>query len=165
MSLGVVLKINKNNEEHYFGILINFQSVCKMIFTLFSFDQREKFNINFQVVEGNSSFDNDFYTAAVVEFSPPLIAPSDAMMEGNIIEESLTTFLRLINEAAENKADIVVFPEHSLNYFDSTTRKILTKHAVELKDSEIHNSTSFDNVCDYSKSSKVLRNGAVVIVY
>lgn len=94
----------------------------------------------------------------MVEFSPPIDSDS---IEGNI-DEALKNVNLLINEAAEKKVDIIVFPEHSLNYFGSTTRNNLIKYAVELKDSEIHNSTSFDNICDYTKSdgfksSKVLR--------
>lgn len=111
----------------------------------------------------DSSIKNDFYTAAVVEFAPPIASDST---HGNI-EEALTQYLRLINEAAEKKADIVIFPEHALNFYGITTRKSLEKYAVELNDSQIYNSTSFDNVCDYSsgsKSNKVLNLRLKVIV-
>lgn len=72
-----------------------------------------------------------------------------------MIEASLNEYLRLINEAGESGADIVVFPEGSLNYVGITQRKQLIKYAVELSDSDIYNSTSFDNDCDYSKKSSV----------
>lgn len=70
-----------------------------------------------------------------------------------MIETSLNEYLRLINEASENKADIIVFPEGSLNYNGIGTRKNLIKYAVELDENDIYNSTSFDNVCDYSMKS------------
>lgn len=72
-----------------------------------------------------------------------------------MIETSLNEYLRLINEASENKADIVVFPEGSLNYNGVGTRKSLIKYAVELNETDIYNSTSFENICDYSKKSSV----------
>lgn len=98
---------------------------------------------------------DDFYTAAVVEFSLPT-SPSVAIANPKkMIETSLDEYLRLINEAAEGKADIVVFPEGSLNYVGITTRSELTKHAVVVQKNDIMNSTTFDNKCDYSKSSSV----------
>lgn len=98
---------------------------------------------------------NDFYTAAAVEFAT---TPQGSDFVGVNIEEALTDYLRLINEASENGADIVVFPEGSLNYHGITTRESLREFAVELSDSEIRNSTSFDNVCDYSKMSNKVKS-------
>lgn len=72
-----------------------------------------------------------------------------------MIETSLNEYLRLINEATEMQADIIVFPEGSLNYFGIATRIKLTKYAVELNETDIYNSTSFNNVCDYSGKSSV----------
>lgn len=73
-----------------------------------------------------------------------------------MIESSLNEYLRLINEAKEGGADIVVFPEGSLNYNGIGTRRELIKYAVELNESaDLYNSTSFDNTCDYSKQSAV----------
>lgn len=96
--------------------------------------------------------ESDFYTAAVAEFA--VLHESDSV-RGNV-EEALTDYLRLINEASESEADIVIFPEGSLNYHGLTTRQSLLDNAVVLHESEIHNSTSAGNVCDYSKkSSKV----------
>lgn len=98
---------------------------------------------------GNS---DDLYTAAVAEFA--VLHESDSTRAN--IEEALTDYLRLINEAAESGADIVIFPEGSLNYHGLTTRESLLHNAVVLHNSEIYNSTSVDNACDYSKkTSKV----------
>lgn len=73
-----------------------------------------------------------------------------------MIESSLSEYLRLINEAKEGGADIVVFPEGSLNYNGIGTRRELIKFAVELNERvDLYNSTSFDNTCDYSKQSSV----------
>lgn len=98
---------------------------------------------------------DDFYTAAVVEFSlstTPNIATAEPK---RMIETSLNEYLRLINEATESGADIVVFPEGSLNYNGIGTRKNLIKYAVELSESDLFNSTTFENICDYSKKSSV----------
>ena len=101
--------------------------------------------------------DDDFYTAAVVEFSLPTTPKIASAKPERMIETSLDEYLRLINEAAEGKADIIVFPEGSLNYNGIGTRKDLIKFAVELSDIDLFNSTSFSNVCDYSKKSSVGR--------
>lgn len=77
-----------------------------------------------------------------------------------MIETSLNEYLRLINEAAESKADIIVFPEGALNYNGIGSRAKLMKYAVELNETDIYNSTNFDNVCDYTKKSSV-RNARV----
>jgi hypothetical protein len=98
---------------------------------------------------------NDFYTAAVVEFSLPTTPNKAVSKPEEMIETSLNEYLRLINEAAERGADIVVFPEGSLNYIGIGNRKQLIKYAVELSEDDIYNSTSFDNSCDYSKKSSV----------
>lgn len=103
----------------------------------------------------SSSMSNDFYTAAVVEFSLPTTPNKAVSKPKAMIEISLNEYLRLINDAAERGADIVVFPEGSLNYVGLEKRKHLIKYAVELSDSDIYNSTSFDNSCDYSKKSPV----------
>lgn len=101
------------------------------------------------------SVSNDFYTAAVVEFSLTTTPNIATAKPKRMIETSLNEYLRLINEATENSADIVVFPEGSLNYNGIGTRKSLIKYAVELNETDIHNSTSFENNCDYSKKSSV----------
>lgn len=98
---------------------------------------------------------NEFYTAAVVEFSLPTTPNKAVSKPKAMIEASLNEYLRLINEAGESGADIVVFPEGSLNYVGIETRKQLMKYAVELADADIFNSTSFDNSCDYSQKSSV----------
>lgn len=98
---------------------------------------------------------DEFYTAAVVEFSlstTPNIATAEPK---RMIETSLNEYLRLINEATESGADIVVFPEGSLNYNGIGTRRNLIKYAVELNESDLYNSTTFENICDYSKKSSV----------
>lgn len=104
-------------------------------------------------VNANSS--NDFYTAAVVEFPLPTSPHSAVTNVENMIEETLDEYLILINEAAESGADILAFPEGGLNYIGIATRKLLIKHAVELNDGDIFNSTVFNNNCDYSKKSPV----------
>lgn len=103
----------------------------------------------------NANSKEDFYTAAVVEFPLPTSPYSEVTNVKSMIEETLNEYLRLINEAAENGVDIVVFPEGNLNYIGIATRKLLIKHAVELNDGDIHNSTVFNNNCDYSKKSPV----------
>lgn len=114
------------------------------------------FEVNAFVFAHLSSADDDFYTAAVVEFSLPMAPNVASSKPRSMIEGSLNEYLRLINEAAENGgADIVVLPEGCLNYNGIATREQLTKYAVELNDDDIHNSTSFDNVCDYSTKSSV----------
>jgi hypothetical protein len=103
--------------------------------------------------------ENDFYTAAVAEFA---VLHESNSARGNI-EEALTDYLRLINEASESGADVVVFPEGSLNYNGLNTRESLLNNAVVVRDSEIYNSTSVDNVCDYSrKTSKVCRSNLIL---
>lgn len=102
-----------------------------------------------------SSSSDEFYTAAVVEFSLPTTPQVAVAKPQRMIETSLNEYLRLINEAAEGGADIVVFPEGSLNYNGIVTRRNLIKHAVELSDPDIYNSTSFANVCDYSAKPSV----------
>lgn len=110
----------------------------------------------FEVKNVQAQPDDDFYTAAVVEFSLSS-TPNIAVAKPNrMIESSLNEYLRLINEAKEGGADIVVFPEGSLNYNGIGTRRELIKFAVELNESvDLYNSTSFDNTCDYSKQSSV----------
>lgn len=74
----------------------------------------------------------------------------------NMIEETLDEYTRLINEAAESGADIVAFPEGCLNYVGIATRSLLIKHAVELNDNDLRNSTDFNGGhCDYKKKSPV----------
>ncbi len=73
------------------------------------------------------------------------------------IEESLSEYLRLIDEAAENEVDIMVFPEATLNYMGLNSRELLIKYAVELREIDLKNSTDFSNVCDYSKHSTVIK--------
>lgn len=97
---------------------------------------------------------DDFYTAAVVEFSL-WTTPNIAVEPKRMIETSLNEYLRLINEATESGADLVVFPEGSLNYNGIATRKNLIKYAVDLKESDLYNSTTFENICDYTKKSSV----------
>ncbi len=73
-----------------------------------------------------------------------------------MVKETLDEYERLINEAAESGADIVAFPEGSLNYVGIATRSLLIKHAVELNDSDLRNSTDFNGEhCDYQKMSPV----------
>lgn len=98
---------------------------------------------------------NEFYTAAVVEFSLPTTPNVAVAKPKRMIETSLSEYLRLINEAAESGADIIAFPEGSLNYNGIVSRRNLIKHAVELNESDIFNSTSVDNVCDYSTKHSV----------
>lgn len=104
---------------------------------------------------------DDFYTAAVVEFSLTTTPNIATAKPKRMIETSLNEYLRLINEASENKADIVVFPEGSLNYNGIGSRQSLIKHAVELNDTDIYNSTSLSNTCDYSKKSSVNKRAEV----
>lgn len=97
----------------------------------------------------------DFYTAAVVEFSLPTTPNIAAAKPKRMIETSLNEYLRLINEAAESGADIIVFPEGSLNYHGIGSRLNLIKHSVVVNESDIYNSTSFNNICDYSAKPSV----------
>lgn len=98
---------------------------------------------------------NDFYTAAVVEFVSPT-APNKAVLKPQgMIDSTLNEYLSLINEATDNNVDIIVFPEGTLNYIGIATRKLLIKYAVELNETDIYNSTSFNNNCDYSQKSYV----------
>ena len=98
---------------------------------------------------------DEFYTAAVVEFSLTTTPNIATAKPKRMIETSLNEYLRLINEAKESGSDIIVFPEGSLNYNGIGTRRNLIKYAVQLDDSDIFNSTSFENICDYSKKSAV----------
>lgn len=99
---------------------------------------------------------DDFYTAAVVEFSLTTTPNIATAKPKQMIESSLNEYLRLINEAKESEADIIIFPEGSLNYNGIGTRRNLIKYGVELDDTtDIYNSTSFNNICDYSKKSSV----------
>ncbi|KAG5680236.1 hypothetical protein PVAND_009759 [Polypedilum vanderplanki] len=118
----------------------------------------KKFWINFfgiltcwEYVNGNK---DDFYTAAVVEF--PTSPHSAVTNVESMIEDTLNEYLRLINEAAESGVDIVAFPEGTLNYVGIATRRLLIKHAVELSDGDIYNSTDFNNKCNYSKKSPII---------
>jgi apolipoprotein N-acyltransferase len=114
----------------------------------------------FEVNAHLSSVSDDFYTAAVVEFSLPTTPNIAVAKPKRMIENSLNEYLRLINEAKDDgKADIIVFPEGSLNYFGIQSRKKLIKYAVELNETDIYNSTTFDNVCDYSDKSSVSEKG------
>lgn len=98
----------------------------------------------------------DFYTAAVVEFPLPTSPASAVINPENMIKETLDEYSRLINEAGESGADIVVFPEGCLNYVGIATRSLLIKHAVELNDNDFRNSTDFsEGHCDYKKKSSV----------
>lgn len=106
-------------------------------------------------LSGGSQVSDDFYTAAVVEFSLSTTPNIAAAKPERMIETSLNEYLRLINEATESGADIVVFPEGSLNYNGIGTRKNLIKYAVEVNDADLYNSTTFENICDYSKKSSV----------
>lgn len=73
-----------------------------------------------------------------------------------MVVDTLDEYTRLINEAAESGADIVAFPEGCLNYVGIATRSLLIKHAVELNDNDLRNSTDFDGEpCDYSEKSPV----------
>lgn len=116
------------------------------------------FSLFFLKFEANANFhssNDDFYTASVVEFTAPT-SPTQAVVKPKaMIESTLNEYLNLINEAKENGADIIVFPEGTLNYIGMATRNILIKHAVELNDTDIYNSTTFTNVCDYAKKSQV----------
>ena len=56
---------------------------------------------------------SSFYTAAVVELN----APGDEFSDPEeIVDANLEEYLQLIYEASEKGADILVFPEASLNY-------------------------------------------------
>lgn len=98
---------------------------------------------------------NDFYTAAVVEFPLSTTPHSTVTNVKSMIDETLNEYLSLIDEAGENGADVLSFPEGCLNYVGISTRKLLIKYAVELSDDDIFNSTTFNNHCDYSKKSRV----------
>lgn len=100
---------------------------------------------------------DDFYTAAVVEFPLPTSPHTGAVTNPeNMIEDTLDEYARLINEAGESGADIVAFPEGCLNYVGIATRSLLIKHAVELNDSDLRNSTDFNGGhCDYKRKSPV----------
>ncbi|CAG9804065.1 unnamed protein product [Chironomus riparius] len=115
---------------------------------------------------------DDFYIAAVVEFPLPTTPNSIVTNANDMIEDTLNEYLRLIDEAAENKADILTFPEGCLNYVGIGTRKLLIKYAVELNNDDIYNSTTFSNNCDYSKKSAIIskvslksrKNGIYVLI-
>lgn len=110
------------------------------------------------IFEVLTNSEEDFYTAAVVEFPLPTSPHSAVTNIEKMVEETLNEYTRLINEAAESGADIVAFPEGCLNYIGIATRSQLIKHAVELNDNDLYNSTSFtagDQHCDYSKKSTV----------
>jgi len=112
-----------------------------------------QFKVNANFNHHEASNEDDFYTAAVVEFPLPT-SPSIAVAKpAGMIESTLNEFLNLINEATESRADIIVFPEGALNYIGIATRSALIEHAVELSDADIYNSTSFHNNCDYTSSS------------
>lgn len=121
-----------------------------ILFTLVSLSS---FPVSFEV---NANSEDDFYTAAVVEF-PLATTPHSAVTNvESMVVETLDEYTRLINEAAESGADIVAFPEGSLNYIGITTRSLLIKHAVELNDNDLRNSTDFEGEpCDYAEKSPV----------
>ena len=74
----------------------------------------------------------------------------------SMVVETLDEYMRLINEAAESGADILAFPEGSLNYVGIATRSLLIKHAAELNDNDLRNSTDFNGEqCDYAEKSPV----------
>lgn len=104
--------------------------------------------------------DDFFYTAAVVEFSLSSTPNIAVAKPKRMIETSLNEYLRLINDASDSGADIVVFPEGSLNYNGIGTRQNLIKYAVELSEIDMYNSTAFDNICDYTKKSSVRTCGS-----
>jgi hypothetical protein len=106
--------------------------------------------------EVNANSEDDFYTAAVVEFPLPTSPNSVVTNVDSMVVETLDEYTRLINEAAESGADIVAFPEGCLNYVGIATRSTLIKHAVEVNDNDLRNSTTFEGEeCDYSKKSPV----------
>jgi hypothetical protein len=130
---------------------------CLLFHLVFQHTNFNSPSFSFEVIANAhlGSMSNDFYTAAVVEFSLPTTPNKAVSKPKAMIEASLNEYLRLINEAGESGSDIVIFPEGSLNYVGVEKRSQLTKYAVELSDSDIFNSTSFDNSCDYSKKSSV----------
>lgn len=96
---------------------------------------------SFQFLLANTE---EFYTAAVLEFTPPgalLSAPQE------IVESNLKEYLVTIDEASTHGVDILVFPEATLNYNKITSRESLAEYAVELK------SPVSENYCDYSDSN------------
>lgn len=117
------------------------------------------FEVNADAHLGTMS-DDFFYTAAVVEFSLSSTPNIAVAKPKRMIETSLNEYLRLINDASDSGADIVVFPEGSLNYNGIGTRQNLIKYAVELSEFDMYNSTSFDNICDYTKKSSVRTCGS-----
>jgi hypothetical protein len=109
-------------------------------------------------VNANSRHANnndDFYTAAVVEFPLPTSPHEEVTNVKSMIDETLNEYLRLINEASEQGVDVLVFPEGALNYIGIATRKMLIKYAVDVSDDDIMNSTEHHNNCDYSNKSPV----------
>lgn len=56
---------------------------------------------------------SSFYTAAVVELYPP---GNDLTDPEDVVEANLAEYLRLVYEASSKGADILVFPEATLNY-------------------------------------------------
>lgn len=104
--------------------------------------------------------DDFFYTAAVVEFSLSSTPNIAVAKPKRMIETSLNEYLRLINDASDSGADIVIFPEGSLNYNGIGTRQNLIKYAVELSEIDMYNSTSFENICDYTTKSSVRTCGS-----
>jgi hypothetical protein len=115
----------------------------------------QSLSLSFSRFEVNANSSDDFYTAAVVEFTLPTSPHATVTNVEGMVEETLDEYSRLINEAAESGADILAFPEGTLNYAGIATRKLLIEHAVELSDGDIRNSTVFDNKCDYSRKSPV----------
>lgn len=106
--------------------------------------------------EVTANSEDDFYTAAVVEFPLPTTPHSAVTNVESMIVETLDEYTRLINEAAESGADILAFPEGCLNYVGIATRSLLIKHAVELNDNDLRNSTDFNGEpCDYAEKSPV----------
>lgn len=91
-----------------------------------------------------------------MEFPLPTSPHAAVTNPENMIEETLAEYTRLINEAAQSGADIIAFPEGCLNYIGIATRSLLIKHAVELNDNDLRNSTDFNGGhCDYKRKSPV----------
>lgn len=91
----------------------------------------------------------------MVEFVAPAGALDLVANPATMIDTTLTEYLNLINEAGESKVDVLVFPEGTLNYVGINNRQKLIKHAVELDNDFIMDSTNFENSCSYSKASEV----------
>jgi hypothetical protein len=100
------------------------------------------FLLKFQLSLADDS--QDFYTAAVLEFSPPgtiYTTPKE------IVDHNLEEYLVTIENASKHGVQILVFSEATLNYNGITSRAGIVEFAVQLDEK-----VGRESGCDYGSS-------------